>query len=345
MQNKIGSLAGIALIQMGLVAWFWFGSDARDAQTTRLFAVDVQAVDRLSISSSETEVEVVRTDQGWQVGGAPADAEKVSALLDKLVALEAPWPAGTSAEIAQRFEVTESNFQRRVTLSAAGTTVAEAYFGTSPGYQRVHARMAQSDQVYAVKLSNYELGLNIDAWLDKAVMATEQPITRVQLNQQEVPLPALTSASSRVLEQDLDDTGNVLWTFAGEPADVTKAETYVNRFGNLRVLGLADPELVASAGLLASIDLTTETGSVRYEVLGVPGEGPQSETDQTQNNQSEASQEQAGESMSGQAQSGSENGPEIDQYLIKQDGVEQVYRLASYVAEQLLMQDTDFKTL
>ena len=255
---------------------------------------------------------------------APADDEKVTTLLDKLAGLQAPWPVATSADVAQRFEVAEDNYQRLVSLRQGDEILAQAYLGTSPGYQRVHARAAGQDDVYSVQLSNYELGLEIDAWLDKAVMAIDETVTRVDY----VP----SAVSAQLLEQVIGEDGAAIWQINGESADATKAETYVNRFGNLRVLGLADDKLVSQATLVAQLTVQTASESYVYEILATYTTG--SETDTVQTEADQAAPAAVGEQT--------DTAREVDNYLIRRQGVSQVYRLATYVAEQLLMQDTDF---
>ena len=326
MHNRIGLLAGLAALQLLLIAVFWFGDGGDADESAILLDFDVAQVDQFTIASADSEVNVVLVDDGWQVADAPADADKVQGLLDKLAALEAPWPVGTSADIAERFEVSDSNYQRLISLKAADEILAQGYFGTSPGYQRVHARAAGADSVYAVKLSNYELGLNIDAWLDKAIMAVDGAVSRVALTE---PM-----AVPRVLARELTETGEAAWRFNDADAENTKAETYVNRFANLRVLGLAEEPLVASADLLATIELSGDAGAVRYEILGTPAAVDDEAADPDEAPQEAADQISTEEETSA-----------IDQYLIKREDIDRVYRLATYVAEQLLMQDTDFQAI
>jgi len=69
-----------------------------------------------------------------------------------------------------------------VTLSSDGEALAEFYLGTSPGYQRVHARAVDSDDVFSVELSNYELGVKVDSWMDKTLLATEEEPSEVRVS-------------------------------------------------------------------------------------------------------------------------------------------------------------------
>jgi hypothetical protein len=54
--------------------------------------------------------------------------------------------------------------------------VVDLYLGTSPGYQRVHARRAEADGVYSVALSNFQLPTDTGEWLDKSLLQAQGEI-------------------------------------------------------------------------------------------------------------------------------------------------------------------------
>jgi len=60
-------------------------------------------------------------------------------LIDKLEGAEAAWPVATSESSAERFEVSDAKFQRRIRFFADDAVVTELFLGTSPGFRRVHA--------------------------------------------------------------------------------------------------------------------------------------------------------------------------------------------------------------
>jgi len=95
----------------------------------------------LQITDAEgNQATLEKLDEGWQLtSGLPADATKVDLLLARLSNLALGWPASTNADSHERFEVADDNFQRKLTLTNDGGE-STLYFGTSPGYQQVHAR-------------------------------------------------------------------------------------------------------------------------------------------------------------------------------------------------------------
>ena len=185
MNYRIGLLAGIALAQIVIIALVLSLENDDPRQVPSWLNLQDREVTRFSISDGDAEVTMTETDGLWSAIAAdqqvPADGDKVAQLLDKLAGLSAPWPVATSAASAERFEVTDDLFQRRLALYTGDEEVALIFLGTSPGFERVHARRADSDEIFSVALSNYELPATIDGWLDKGLLGMSEDLQRVAL--------------------------------------------------------------------------------------------------------------------------------------------------------------------
>ena len=232
MKDKIGLLGAVLVVQLLVVAALLIGDAlGSDDAGSSLLSFDPDAVVKLELSTLDESVQLNRGGDGWQVGdeGLPADSAKIGEVLDKLANVAATWPVATSSDSAVRFEVTEANFQRRLVLESVDGVVADLMLGTSPGYRRVHARADGADEVYSVDLSNYEVPVDTDQWLDKTLLGATGPITGLQLE-----------ASWQLANTDegwlVDDT-------AGDPeaADQEAASQLIDRFSDLRVLGIVEP--------------------------------------------------------------------------------------------------------
>ena len=301
MNYRIGLLAGIALAQIVVIGFVLLGGGDDQRQVVRWLDLQDRAVTRIIISDREAEVEVINTDGLWSAvsadGRVPADSDKVTQLLDKLAELNAPWPVATSAASAERFAVTDESFQRRVGLYAGDDEVALIFLGTSPGFQRVHARRAESDDIFSVALSNYELPVTLDGWLDKGLLGMSAAPQRIALK-----VMADADVADLTLADALLQRSEEGWLINGEAADQAAAETYVNRFKTLQVLGLAEAVDEAPVNLAQ----LTLSGTNDETVLQISTTG--------------------------------ENGD----YLVQDMARAGSFRLAAYIAEQLLMTDTDF---
>ena len=155
-KNSLGILLAAQLILV-LVVW---GLGQRDTEAPQAFlSFDSATVDKLSISDGETAVELLRIGEEWKYGDdVPANKSKIEDVLKKLGNTNAGWPVGATGSAAERFEVTDNLFQRRLVAKAGEVLVADIYLGTSPSFRKVHARHASGGPVYSIDFSNYEVG-------------------------------------------------------------------------------------------------------------------------------------------------------------------------------------------
>jgi hypothetical protein len=118
-------------------------------------------------------VEILKKDGKWVLPdqfNAPADANRVSMLLDRLGALKRGLPVATSDASLRRFKVIDSDFERRVELKAGGTVLDTLYLGTSPGLRKSDARTSADHAIYAVDLAVYELPTDPGSWLNASLL-------------------------------------------------------------------------------------------------------------------------------------------------------------------------------
>ena len=295
MNSKISVLAVILVLQMLIIAWVWLIPSGQDHTEQQLLQFQVEEITGLAIADGSDQVRVEKQGDTWQVGRVPADSVQLVNILNKLANLEARWPVATSSASAERFEVGEQNFQRRVRLYSGETLMADLYLGTSPSYQRVHARRADDNNVYSVALSNFELATAADNWIDKGVFALDEAPQQIEL--------VFTEKDRQPVQLTQTPEG---WLYNNAAADADAAQTYANRFTTLQVLGLSAQ--AESREVLATIKLT-QGDKIRTFVIAQVAD-------------------------------------EEDEYRIaeqrKQSSDETQYRVATYIAEQLLMTDADF---
>ncbi|XOV84746.1 MAG: DUF4340 domain-containing protein [bacterium] len=245
MNRKISILTVLLVLQMGLLLVFSLQSQPAAQNLDKLWSFETSQVNGMTINDADTEVILQREGERWQVGGYPADQAKIDGMLDKLSNLGGQWPVATTAASADRFEVSEDNFQRRIVLD--GVDLPALYLGTSPGFQKVHGRRADSDAIYSIGLSNFELPVSVDGWLDKKLLALAEAPTSVTL------IPAGDDQDRQTLVKESEG-----WLYNGGAADQDVATTYANRFTTLQVVGVANdmPEDLVEQ---ASIELQNDS--------------------------------------------------------------------------------------
>jgi hypothetical protein len=277
MNGRVGLLGGLLIVQLIIVALVLWNQNRAEGAAGKLLDLDAGSVDRIVIADASTKIELVRRDGSWSVAGAPADAAKVDKLVNDFTGFESAWPVATTAASAGRFEVTEEKFQRRLTFHAGEKVAGDVLLGTSPGFQRVHARKVGSDSIYAVNFSNFQASTKAEDWLDKALLAADGA------------LKSVVGPSGFRLEK-----GKEGWLLDGTAADQDSATTFAERFENLRIIGPA-----AAAG-------TTDKGSFTL----VDGKGEYT---------LRLSQ-----------------GSEDTEYVVRSSRRDGFYRMAAYIAEQML---------
>ena len=225
-QSTLVILVGAQLLLVALVYGLQTGGGA---EPEPFLSFDLEVVDTLSVADAEQSLTLTRTDDAWTVaGGLPADSGKIDRVLGKLAEAEGGWPVATSDSAMTRFEVTEEAHQRHVTVGAGDETLADIYLGTSPSYQRVHARHASGGPVHAIDFSNYEAGAKVSDWLRKSLL------------QPDGALRSITRQGESAWTLESTDDG---WSAAGATIDQDEAAEYTARFTGLNVLGLVDAEL------------------------------------------------------------------------------------------------------
>ena len=254
MNRHVKALSLVLAVQLAVLAGVLFWNErAASTPTGALLQVDRSKVDGIVIVDEKgTKLKLQRTDAGWTLPdsrGLPADGEKVSQMLDKLVAASAPWPVATSSESAKRFEVAPDKFQREVQLLEQDKVVGDLYFGTSPGFKKVHARNADSDDVYAVAFANYEATARPDDWLDKALLKPNGDVT----------------ALSRPDHWRVQRNGEV-WSLDGvAQGETTKQDVVidlVNKVANLHVMGATEAPAADAEPVLL---LTARTANGEFD--------------------------------------------------------------------------------
>jgi hypothetical protein len=252
-------LSALLGLQLLLIAGFLYLDASGSSETSPgLLEFVAEDVDRLVISGDGEEIELAKGDGGWGFsGGTPADDDKIADVLDKLGALDAPWPVATSEGSRERFEVTAESYQRHVQMFAGEEAVAQLYLGTSPGYRRVHARAADADEVYSIDFSNFEVPLAKDDWLDKDLLQAVGDVTEL-VREGAWTLSKAEEGWLLGVAAPAQNAG------AQTAADVEAAEQIVDRLGDLRVTGFAPED--ASLTEKGTFTVADEAGSHRLRL-------------------------------------------------------------------------------
>ncbi len=234
MSGRIGLLGALLALQLvGVAALLLVDAGLGSEDQSSFLAIDEAGVNGMNILDAEGQgVTLQRSADVWELkvpsaDGAefvlPADQAKVTEVLGILLDLRAPWPVGTTKETRDRFEVTEDAFQRKLTLSDASGKATVVFLGTSPGYRRVHARVDESDEVFSIDFSNYQLPTAAGDWIDGNLLGAVGEIAGIE------------RLDGWVLTRDGEG-----WLLNDVVANQGAASQLAERFDGLRVTGLAE---------------------------------------------------------------------------------------------------------
>lgn len=248
LKTWLGGLLALQLLIATAFLWAERPSDASDLQQPLLTFTPAE-VDRIVIREGANKTTLVRSDGHWQLpelSNLPAKEENVKRLLEKLQALQTGWPVATTKSSHSRFELTENNHQRHISLYNGDDLAGEVLLGSSPGLRQVHLRRPGEDAVYTGELPAYEVPAQVDHWLDKNLLATDA-------------VTAIEGADYRLEKQDDQ------WSFgeAGPSVDADKAQTLASALGSLSVIGPADKP-PAAADAANKITLKVEAGEQQW---------------------------------------------------------------------------------
>lgn len=173
------TLAGLLLVQVLLILLVrspFAGSAGPAGLHPLLTTLGAELVpSRVTLESGERRLTMERGEQGWTIDelhGFPADADKISTLVDDLRDLSVRRPLVTSPRYHASFKVGDQDNEGRVKVWSEGDEpVADLILGSSPGYRLVHVRLAGEDAVYETRgLSSYDVRPDSEAWIRKELV-------------------------------------------------------------------------------------------------------------------------------------------------------------------------------
>ncbi|EED31812.1 hypothetical protein NOR53_3257 [gamma proteobacterium NOR5-3] len=249
-------LTVLFVAQLALVAvLYWPAGEAPTSRESLITGVTADAVDRVELSNNDgATLVLVRDAQDWRLDlGFPADKNKVNALLGVLLDEDPGFPIADSGTAATRFEVSQTNFQRKITLRSAGAQ-ATAYLGSSPGLRKIHARSESENAVFVLPFSSIDAPVDIDSWLDTRLLAQQ----------------ALSAFSLYGVEYVLKDGR---WSRSdNQDSDEDKVTALTQVLANLQISGLVDSadDDAASAGEALRMTMGSDEQRSQLAVLHNP---------------------------------------------------------------------------
>lgn len=180
-------ILGVVLLLQIVLAFMLFwqpqpGSSTGPAEKLLTFAPD--QLTHIQINGPEKQSLLLeKTAQGWMLPGyygLPVDETKRAEFVQKLLAMNWGWPISTTKSSIERFEVGVDHYQRHIQFKDGERVLGEVYLGTSPGFRKVHARVAGDQAVYAIPFNNYEASIEAKEWMDHNILKPVDQLNRIE---------------------------------------------------------------------------------------------------------------------------------------------------------------------
>ena len=126
--------------------------------------------------------------------------------------------------------------------------LATLYLGTSRSFRLIHAREADSDNIFAIELARYDLPMRQDDWLDKPFLQTAGAVDSME--------------RVRKWKAELDGEGT--WRFVESSLGAKSDELFgmATRFETPRVMGISDEQPDRATDL--EFDVAAGGETIRY---------------------------------------------------------------------------------
>lgn len=237
----MNKLQRILIVLVGLqlalgVFVFWPRPVTGSAGQLLLPAIKASDVTGLTITDDQgVTIKLVKQGDRWVAPDAtpdgddyPADATKITPVLDKLVALKTGRPVATTAASQPQLQVADNKFARKIDLTKADGATQTVFLGTAAGGQSVHVRLGGQNEVYvAGGLGTWEVNADLLSWVDPAYLS-------VTAND----LTALTISNKNGtfnLTKDAQGAWQLAGLNAGETLDQSKITSLVTSAASVRM--------------------------------------------------------------------------------------------------------------
>ncbi|MDW8052948.1 MAG: DUF4340 domain-containing protein [Anaerolineae bacterium] len=174
----------------------------------------------------EKVLRLTKKDGNWvlpDLDDYPAQADRVSSFLDKLVGIKVGQPIATTAASHTRLQVGEDSFNRRVDLT---TPQGERtlFFGASG--TNANVRLAGSDEVFLTsQIATFDISADASSWINTLYFtSTQEAVSKVAIT---------TITGTLTFQRVSTDTWQMDGLASGETFNPSRLETILSRVASL----------------------------------------------------------------------------------------------------------------
>ncbi len=173
--NILSSVFVFQLILVGALSANW-GDPKINTNQLMLGERLVENLTQLEITEADKSISLAKSGDRWTLpehNDLPVAPSKIDSILEDLGELKKTWPIAQTKSAAERFEVAEDKFKKRIQLNDKDNS-QNLYVGTSPSFRKSHIRLGNEDEIYSAKLGTHDLSIEVNDWLDKSLLRLEK---------------------------------------------------------------------------------------------------------------------------------------------------------------------------
>ncbi len=250
MKQLINALLAVFLIQCAMVATlYWPDAGLMEVlNRSQLVPFEPWLLDEIHVGDDQgNEAVLLKVDDRWilpDLTGLSVSPDLIEKLLQGVIHAQTSWPVATTVASRQRFQLTDYNFQRRLTLIGNGELLGTIYLGSSPGFKKVHARNSTQDAIFTIPYNSFDAsGVDSD-WLDKRTLQIKSPLS-------------ISSDRYAVHKRDDEWLGD-----KGQQPDGRELEALLLALSSLQIEGVADEDMQRTLSIaVPQIKLAVKTAS------------------------------------------------------------------------------------
>jgi hypothetical protein len=175
----------VLILQIGIAMSMHHSSSSNKNEQFNQPIMDIMAssVERITVDDGKGQSCVLsRVNDQWQLDNyhqLPADQNKVKSMLSKLEKDKSGWPVATTESSRLRFKVADNDYRKKLVLTNDAGDKA-LYLGVSPGFRQLNVRRQGEEQVYSVRLNDYDFPLKDVDWMDKTLLQPKAEISLIK---------------------------------------------------------------------------------------------------------------------------------------------------------------------
>ena len=286
MNKTIKILVVILSLQLLLTAGLFYTSGLISPPAEKQLLLNISKGDIKKImltGPGGKQVELEKIDGLWSLPNKdnfPANQAQINQLLDRLLETELGTKISKQKTSHDRLRVSETGFERKVSLFTKDNEPKIIYFGSAPSLRQSHARLSEEVDVHVVKFSANDIDIQSNDWIKKDIFVLQSKnIESVSFEKITLTRSSGFTDSNKKDVETSSKNSVSSWNAQGlsnKKLSNNAAIDFIKKIADMRINGIAskqDVEKVDKSKKTKKFTITMKNGSkITYNLSKVTGE-------------------------------------------------------------------------